>query len=175
MKTLITVVITLLVLLVIGFAYIYSGEYDIAANKPHHSITLWILNLTTQQSVVHWARGIQVPNLSDSQLVQFGAHHYQEMCVECHGAPGILRSEMGNDMYPKGPQLVRMAKGWKPEELYWITKNGIKMTGMPAWGLTTDDHELWALVAFMRQLSSMSPERYREMTKEAEPGAYDHH
>lgn len=175
MKTLITVVITLVVLSAIGFVYIYSGGYNIAANKPHRGITLWILDLTMEKSVGHRARGIQVPNLSDPMLVQFGSHHYREMCVECHGAPGVPRSEMGNDMYPRGPQLVRTAKDWKPEELYWITKNGIKMTGMPAWGLTTDDHELWALAAFMSQLSSISPERFQEMTKGAEQGDHDHH
>jgi mono/diheme cytochrome c family protein len=175
LKKLIAVIVSLLVLSALGFAYIYSGRYDIAANKPHHGITLWMLNLTIEKSVARRARDIQVPNLSDSMLVQFGAHHYMEMCVECHGAPGAPRSEMGNDMYPRGPQLIRAAKNWKPEELYWITKNGIKMTGMPAWGLTTDDHELWALVAFMEQLPSISPERYHEMAEGTEQDDHDHH
>ena len=76
-------------------------------------------------------------------------------------------------MYPKGPDLARSAGRWTPEQLYWITKYGIKMTGMPGWGLTSDDHELWALVAFMKQLPSITPEQYHEMVGD-ETGHTEH-
>ncbi len=76
-------------------------------------------------------------------------------------------------MYPKGPDLARSAREMSPAELYWITKNGIKMTGMPAWGRTTDEHELWALVAFMKQLPSITPEQFRAMAG-SETGHEEH-
>jgi mono/diheme cytochrome c family protein len=165
-KIVLTIILTLAVLLGGALAYIYSGRYDISATKPHFRTTRKILDTALTKSVAYNARGITVPDLSDPSLARFGSHHFQEMCVTCHGAPGLSRSEMGSDLYPVGPDLAKAVRHWKPEELYWITRNGIKMTGMPAWGLTTDDHELWALVAFMRQLPNMSPEQYRAMVGE---------
>ncbi len=180
MKIILTVILTLAVLFAGVFAYVYSGGYDISAGRPHSGITLKMLDMTMRKSVALRARNIAVPDLSDPALVQFGSRHFQDMCVTCHGAPGVSPSEMGKDLYPMGPDLAKAARRWKPEELYWITRNGIKMTGMPAWGLTTDDHELWSLVAFMRQLLSISPEQYRAMVgnimqEGEEGGEHEHH
>jgi len=178
MKTVPTVIITLVVLFGGVFLYLYLGGYDIAASRPHHGMTLRVLDMTMEKSVARRARGITPPDLSSPELVKFGSHHFQEMCVECHGGPGVARSEAGEDLYPKGPDLAASASRWTPEQLYWITRNGIKMTGMPAWGLTTDDHELWALVAFMKQLPSITPDQYREMVgaqASQEPGEHHPH
>ena len=177
MKILATVVITILVLAAISFGYMYSGSYDFAASQTHRNITLRILNTAVTQSVKRHARGITPPDLSNPSLVKAGSRHFQGMCVQCHGGPGVSRTEAGEDLYPKGPDLTKVAQHWTPQELYWITKYGIKMTGMPAWGLTSEDDELWALVAFMKQLPSISPEQYEQMLEEAkaERGGHEEH
>ena len=63
---------------------------------------------------------------------------------------------------------------WAPEELFWVIKNGVKMTGMPAWGPTHSDAKLWAIVAFLEKLPQMSAQQYQEMDKTAGPGEVDH-
>lgn len=71
-----------------------------------------------------------------------------------------------------------MLKKLNDAELYWIIENGIKMTGMPAFGPTHSKDELWGIVAFVRHLPSMSPKEYQTMVKAAgfkEEGAEDHH
>ncbi len=168
MKVVATVIITLAALVAGTLLYLYLGFYDFAASHPHHGTTLRLLNMAVARSVSRHARGIVVPDLSAPEMVKKGSRHYQAMCVQCHGGPGVSRSEAGEDLYPKGPDLAKAGRQWTPEQLYWITKNGIKMTGMPAWGLTSEDDELWALVAFMKQLPSITPEQYRQMTAGAE-------
>ncbi len=147
-----------------GIIFIYSGVYNVTAMEPHIGIVKWVLSTTSDNSVSHHAKDIiNVPNLNDTALVKIGFMHYREMCAGCHGAPGQDRSEMGKGLYPKAPNLAHSAKEMSPKELFWVTKYGIKDTGMPAWGVTHPDNKIWAIVAFMKKLPDMSPQTYKQM------------
>jgi mono/diheme cytochrome c family protein len=112
------------------------------------------------------ARAVQaaVPELGDPAMVSKGGRHYRENCQTCHAGPGAERSEMARGLRPAPPELTREATHWSSAELFWIVKHGIKMTGMPAWGESHDDKELWAIVAFLERLPNLSPQEYRELT-----------
>ena len=71
-----------------------------------------------------------------------GAGEYAEMCSGCHLAPGMKRTEISQGLYPRAPELRRKTD-LTPAEQFWIVKHGVKMTGMPAWGVTHDDELLW--------------------------------
>ncbi len=163
MKVIWTILIFIIVVIVGFFIFIYMGKYDIAATKPHTKLTEFILNIATEQSVRSHAVGITVPSLDGESMIKTGFDHYKEMCVGCHGAPGVKPSEIGKGLYPEPPELADEVDEISSEELYWITKNGIKMTGMPAFGPTHSEEELWSIVAFLRQLPDMSPEEYKAM------------
>jgi len=94
------------------------------------------------------------------------------MCVICHGAPGKEQSEISKGLHPSPPDLAEAPRRWNSAQLFWIVKNGIKMTGMPAFGPTHSDNQLWDLVAFVQKLPSLSPDQYNQMQQE--DGAYDH-
>lgn len=162
MKFILGVVVSISVLPIAGVVFIYSGIYDIAATEPHTPPMRWLLWTTMERSVRAHAEGIQVPSL-DVSLVKKGSSHYDRNCVFCHGAPGIRPGEMGEGIRPEAPDLTKHADHWSPQELFWIIKHGIKMTAMPAWGPTHSDQDIWAMVAFLRQLPQMSPEQYRKM------------
>jgi mono/diheme cytochrome c family protein len=61
--------------------------------------------------------------------------------------------------------LVEAVPELTPAQLYWITKNGIKFSAMPAWGPTHNEDELWEMVAFMEKLPKMSAAEYAAMKK----------
>lgn len=90
------------------------------------------------------------------------------MCAACHGAPGVERGALGKGMNPEPPDLAAEAAEWSDRELFWITKHGIKLAGMPAFGVTHSDEEVWGIVAFLRRLEHISPEEYRRMAAEAD-------
>ena len=69
-------------------------------------------------------------------------------------------------MYPKPPALTASAKQWSPGELFWIIRNGIKMSGMPAWPDHRDD-DIWSIIAFLQKLPNMSEQDYGKLVKES--------
>lgn len=163
-------IVAALVIVGLGVAFIYSGVYDIGALSPHTAATLWVLNITRDRSIRAHARKITVPPLDDSALVALGASHFHEMCVQCHGAPGVKRAEIGQGLYPRAPHLRRAVRDWNDAELYWIVKNGIKLTGMPAFAPTHSEHALWGIVAFIRRLPNMTPAEYSRTVAAATRG-----
>jgi mono/diheme cytochrome c family protein len=114
-------------------------------------------------SVRRHAAGIETPNLAAAETIRTGAMIYEKSCVFCHGAPGIDRSDIGNGLNPLPPKLEKAAPDWTPAELFWIAKNGIKMSGMPAFGRSLSDSQLWAVVALLKQYPDLTPEQYRAL------------
>jgi mono/diheme cytochrome c family protein len=165
MKFLLRIVLTIILLLFIVIIFLYSGIYNISAMAPHNRITLKFISVLTNNSIKHHAEDITPPNLTDPSLINTGFSHYKEMCVGCHGAPGVQPDETGRGLYPKPPDLAKSIKDWTPSQLFWITKNGIKMTGMPAFGKTHKDDKIWAIVAFIEKLPGMSKEKYQAYNK----------
>ncbi|MCH8101361.1 MAG: cytochrome c [Proteobacteria bacterium] len=149
----------------IGFAY--SGIYDVSASSPHGGLTNWLLSRTSHASVARRARSIVVPELTDMSLVRAGVNDFDSMCAACHGAPGKGPEAMGQGLNPPAPDLAESAAHLNSAELFWITKNGIKMTGMPAWGATHDDDALWPVVAFMTTLPNLDADGYQALLASA--------
>lgn len=160
----------IVVLFALCAGFVYSGLYNIAATQGHSRPLAQVFRLVMMRSVVAHARGISPPanfNPQDHTLAEKGASHYAEMCRTCHGAPGKKPDPW--QLYPPVPDLadaLRITR-WSDSEIFWIIKNGIKDTGMSAFGQSHDDEELWALTAFVRQLGTLSPDQYRTMSEQA--------
>jgi mono/diheme cytochrome c family protein len=161
-------VIGALVVLVFAAAVaIYGGLYNIAADVPHTQPVYWLFETTRQRSAAIRARDIVVPNdLDDADRISKGAGQYAEMCSGCHLAPGMKRTEISRGLYPRAPEL-RHKTDLTPAEQFWIVKHGVKMTGMPAWGVTHDDQLLWDVVSFVRKLPQLTPKQYEALVKNA--------
>ena len=161
-----------------AFILMYAGWYDVAAATPHWDVTTWFLEEVRDRSIAYRSKGIQVPSLKDPKWVKAGFKEYHAMCRQCHGAPGWQRVEFAQGLYPNPPDLTsKEMKGLSERELYWVVKNGIKMTGMPGFGPTHDEEELWSIVAFIKQLPDIQTKEYEAMAGEAEggKGEKDHH
>ncbi len=167
MKIIATVIITILVLIAAGIGFIYSGIYDVAAGKPHSALVVWTLSTTSGQSVRARAGSVKVPSDFDSLNTAKGFSRYHKICETCHGAPGVKPSEIGKGLNPKPPDLKKSAKELSPSEIFWIVKHGIKMTGMPDFGKTYSDAELWPLVAFVKRLPEVTDVEYKTMVQKA--------
>ena len=157
----------LLVLLAAAVVVIYAGLYNIGADVPHTQPVYWLLEQVRDRSIEVRARNIITPNdLADANRISKGAGQYAEMCSGCHLAPGMKRTEISRGLYPRAPEL-RHETDLTPAELFWIIKHGVKMTGMPAWGVTHDDELLWDVVAFVRKLPELTPAQYESIVKNA--------
>jgi len=164
MRSVIATVAAVVVLFALaGAVLVYSGAYYVGADQPHWSLTSWLINEARDRSIRAHASGIAVPaGLDDPARIMAGVTHYAEHCVVCHGAPGVERGDLAEGLYPRPPYLTDAARRYTRAELFWIAKHGIRMTGMPAWGDHSDD-ELWATVAFLQRLPSLSEPDYAKL------------
>lgn len=174
MKFLAGFVVAIALLVLGGLAFIYSGVFNVAASPPHTTVGRWVLNTTKQQSIEARADVVTAPEKFTDEQVHEGFRAYNEMCVICHGAPGKEASEIGKGLEPRPPDLAEAAKRWEPRELFWIVKNGIKMTGMPAFGNTHDDQEIWSVVAFVQQLPNVTAEQFTRLEGKPNGGQHSH-
>jgi len=143
-------------------AVLYAGLYDISATDQHLRPTFWLLQTGLRESVKQRADEIEPPPLDDPALAARGLHHFRAHCVQCHGAPGVAPEPFALGLTPLPGSLSDTAREWTTSQLYWVIRNGIKMTGMPAWQFRMSDDELWSVVAFLKTLPGLSPQAYRE-------------
>jgi mono/diheme cytochrome c family protein len=156
-----SIVIGLVVLAVAAAIFVYSGVYDIGADKPHSKIVFSALEELRDRSVAKHAADVKVPaDLGDPKRIAMGAGLYNEMCTGCHLGPGIERSELSQGLYPSAPELAQ-GDDLSPAEQFWVIKHGVKLSAMPAWGKTHDDQLIWDMVAFVRQLPKLNAQQYR--------------
>lgn len=151
-----------------GALFVASGVYDVAASTQHTQPVFSFLKTVMRQSVRFHARSVEAPAapaVADPLLR--GAACLRAHCVACHGAPGEAPAGFSLGLQPLPPPLVDVAHAWSPAELYWITRKGLKMTAMPAWEWRIDEPDLWALVALMEQLPSMTPADWRGLSERA--------
>jgi mono/diheme cytochrome c family protein len=153
---------------------IYGGLYNVSADTPHTNIVTWILGTAMTKSVKAHATAIVPPSdLGSERRVHDGFHLFDEMCVECHGAPGTKPGEVGMGLSPEPPDLTKVVRRWNTPELFWIVNHGIKATGMPAFGRTHTDEQLWSLVAFVERLPDLTAEQYKAL-EHAGGKSHDH-
>ena len=142
-------------------AFVRSGLYDISATDQHLAPTYWLLDKTMKYSVKRRGARIDVPDLEDEAKITRGVALYRAHCEHCHGAPGVAPEPFALGMTPAPVPLVHTARAWPPADVFWVVKEGIKMTGMPAWKYRMSDEDIWAVVAFLPAMSRMTPAQYK--------------
>lgn len=155
--------VLILVVIVIGaaIAYAYSGHYDISVGSGHTPWTGWYLNILRHRSIETRAADIQAPDLGGAEMFEAGAVAYDETCAGCHGRPG---REPSDSFEPAPPALTRHEID--PAALFWVVRNGIKMSAMPRIGENRlSDEQVWQVAAFLQDASRLTEGEYRELVE----------
>jgi mono/diheme cytochrome c family protein len=154
--------------------YLATGFFNVAASVPTSKTEEGLARFALNRAVARRAPKSPSPVGSSPEVLRVGMAHYRENCLGCHGAPGVDAAEYGQGLNPPAPDLTlpRVQKR-SDGELYWITANGIRMTGMPAFSPTHKEEELWKIVAFLRHLPELTPEEEKELAAMGVSG--DHH
>ncbi len=142
----------------------HAAVYDTTATSQHLQPCTRCWNWACAIRCATTRSEVAVPPLGAPQQVQRGAAVYAAHCAQCHGGPGSAQAKIGQSMQPLPGPLVDASARWQPRELYWITKHGIKMSGMPAWQFHLSDADLWAVVSFMGVLPTLSARDYAQAT-----------
>lgn len=104
------------------------------------------------------ARREKNPLPASAEELETGREIYRARCANCHGVPGVGATPVGRGLYPRAPDLSSPAtQNLTDGEIYYIIKNGVQLTGMPAWGRPHDrNDDIWQLVAFIRSLRPLT-------------------
>jgi mono/diheme cytochrome c family protein len=105
--------------------------------------------------VARASQGIAPGPPSTPAQVAAGEKLYGVECSLCHGLNGRTPTDNGRWMYPRAADLTSATvRQYSDQELFWILKNGIRFSGMPAFGRVETDEHLWQLVHYLRALKS---------------------
>jgi mono/diheme cytochrome c family protein len=163
----------LAIIAAIGAAvFFFGGFYNVAGTEPDLKPVAWALGYVRDASIARHAK--DAPSVSlEGAIVQAGARAFANRgCANCHGAPGVTWAKFSEGLRPDPPDLKDVAEELTPSQLFFVIKNGINMTGMPGFGLINvsdterwvGDAEIWAIVAFVKKLPSVSEEDYKSWT-----------
>jgi mono/diheme cytochrome c family protein len=158
---------TLAIIVGIGAAVFFlGGFYNVAATAEDPGIVKWALVQVRTASINRHATDRPPANINDAQMVQAGAKAFDKHgCANCHGAPGVPWLKYSEGLNPDPPDLKKVVDQITPAQLFWVVKNGINMTGMPSFQLAgAKDEEIWAIVAFIKKLPTVSETDYKAWT-----------
>ena len=106
------------------------------------------------------------PTPESEQVLEEAREHWADHCALCHANDGSGNTDMGRQMYPPAPDMrAEATQRLTDGELFYIIENGIRLTGMPAWGSGSerDREDSWKLVRFIRHLPAMTPAEIEKM------------
>jgi mono/diheme cytochrome c family protein len=142
------------------------GTHGLSAREQPGALEQWVAREARSLAVPKDARNRTNPVPDSSQVQADARAHWAGHCATCHANNGSGDVEMGKHMYPQAPDMRQAETQQMTDgELFFIIQNGIRMTGMPAWGSGSrhDEEDSWKLVRFIRHLPQLTADEEREM------------
>ena len=147
-----------IIVAIIAAVFFFGGYYNIAATEQDNGAVAWALIQVRKASIDRHATDTPPASLTDPATIQAGAKAFAARgCVNCHGGPGAQWAKFSEGLNPGPPDLKDVVGELQPREIFWVVKNGIRMTGMPSFaGAGVPDPEIWSMVAFLKKLPTVS-------------------
>jgi mono/diheme cytochrome c family protein len=146
--------------------FFLGGFYTVAGTAKDPALVEWVLVRVRTASIIRHAHDAPPGNFNDAANVPAGAREFAEHgCANCHGAPGVNWAKYSEGMHPDPPDLKDVVNDRTPEQLFWVIKNGINMTGMPSFKVAgATDEDIWLIVAYLKKLPSVTEADYKTWT-----------
>jgi len=157
------IVFTIVVLLAGGFFYLKKGYMNTQADIPPGAIERKLAMGAVDASTERHAPEAKNPIAATEQNLAEGARLYLNHCAGCHGIPSNRESQFGKSFNPPVPQFFSDAPDMPENENFYITKHGIRFSGMPAWGTTLNETQIWMLVTFLSNVDKLPPSALKEL------------
>jgi mono/diheme cytochrome c family protein len=141
-------------------------RYGFSARDHPTRLEVFLATAMRHYAVPADLRNKKNPLPSSPEAIAAGRAHFADHCAYCHANDGKGQTAIGQAMYPKVPDMTLPdTQSQNDGELFATIENGIRLTGMPAWGDGTAESAAgtWALVHFIRHLPQITPEELEEM------------
>jgi len=154
------IALTIVVALIGGFVLLQSGLIPANADAKPGRLETWMASTSLDATLQHVAPQDQNPvALTDQNLLE-GVHLFAQYCAVCHGSAkgDKAPSPIAKGLYQKPPQLATDGVEDDPEgDSFWKIKHGIRLTGMPSFGYTLKDQQIWTLALFLKHMDKLPP------------------
>ena len=148
-------------------------DFDLSARttppEPLTDLAQWL----KEKSIQYQSRGLQIPEPAPNAMAAI--HLYAKSCMVCHGGPGVLAHLPLKGMRPEPTDLSRDDVQWAEPQLFFIIKNGIMGSGMPAYGPVLEDKEIWELASLVKLLPQISPKSFQALIQSGKPAPRERH
>ena len=154
------VVLTLAVALIGAYALVRSGLIPADADATPGRLETWMAHTSLDATLRRDAPKGQNPLALTEQDLLDGVHLFAQNCAVCHGsAKGAASpSPIAKGLYHKPPQLATDGVEDDPEGVsFWKIKHGIRLTGMPSFGYSLSDQQIWTLALFLKHMDKLPP------------------
>ncbi len=152
---------------ILGAAIVFAvTSRGISAKEEPGRIETAIARTMRGLAVPRRDRSLKNPIRPSQEVLASGMSHWADHCAACHANDGSGETEIGLGLYPKPPDMRRSpTQSLTDGELFYIIENGVRLTGMPAWGTGTREGAVasWHLVHFIRRLPKLTPGEIEEM------------
>jgi mono/diheme cytochrome c family protein len=148
--------------MVIGVAALLRGGISARAERP--AFEARIARTLRGWAIPGEARETANPVAASPRVLAAGLAHFADHCASCHANDGSGQTAIGRNLHPRAPDLRGPAtQGLTDGEIFYIIENGVRLTGMPAWGGPETGEGSWHLVHFIRHLPRLTAEEKAQM------------
>jgi mono/diheme cytochrome c family protein len=150
-----------------GLIFLKTGANGFSARSVPSSFETFAAQRARSMAMPAAAKNRPNPVAGSKEVLDEAMAHWADHCAVCHGNDGAGQVEMGRGMYPHAPDMRKEStQKLSDGELFYIIENGIRLSGMPAWGGGEDDEEdSWKLVQFIRHLPELSAAELAQMER----------
>jgi mono/diheme cytochrome c family protein len=149
-----------------GGAFVILVRRGLSARDEPTAMEVWIARATRRLATPRGVRAARNPMPRTPEVLARARAHFADHCAFCHGNDGRGQTTVGQNLYPKAPDMwLPQTQSLSDGELFYIIENGVRLTGMPAWGErgAHDQAPSWELVHFIRYLPMITPAELQEM------------
>lgn len=161
------VIVALVVGVLAGVAaFVHALRYGFSAHDKPMAMESFLAGRMREWSVPAEMRDMKNPVPLTPEILDEARSHYADHCANCHGNDGKGKTEMGQHLYPRAPDMTLPAtQSQNDGELFATIENGVRLTGMPGWGEGTAESARgsWTLVHLIRHLPKITPQEIEEM------------
>ncbi len=165
-KYVIAVIIGILLVPVGFYLYLISGHAPVATGASPLPFERFFARLAMHATMERELPKADAGPPTESDLVR-GAQAYRQYCGVCHGFPNQQPTVIARGMYPHPPQFFhsKPVRSYDPSRRfrpasrkdYWKVKNGVRLTGMPGFGKSFSEKQLWEMSQFLENLRNLPP------------------
>ena len=134
------------------------GWYPIGADNPPSGLERMLAGRDLDVYADKHKPNVDNPVSPTAANLADGAKEYEEHCALCHGGAAAKISPLATKFNPPAPQLINRIPHDEESWLFWVTKHGVRMTGMPTWDGVLSDDDIWKIIAFIKHSNALPPE-----------------